>query len=235
MVYAISLCCFAWCGGVQGKKYNNTEEGIIRGIQEGYRVIEIDVGITSDNEYVLTHRFRPDDEIIFEKRPTLAEFLVQGAPEDETALSLQTFIDKFTETNTYFLIDCAHGIEEGVFDWFRDNVSNEQRRHFIFQVHTPVMLKHVFDAGVFENIHYNGHVSEIVSVLDLLKECNVHTCSISDEEIISENALFMRIIDSGLHVIAYTINHERRLKKLIGLGVSGCFSDYITPSKLYNL
>ena len=82
-------------GGGQNGRYLNTEEGIIRGIQLGYKVIEIDIGITSDNESVLTHRFRPDDEVVFDHRPTLSEFLSFGAPVGETALSLNLFLQKF--------------------------------------------------------------------------------------------------------------------------------------------
>lgn len=119
--------------------------------------------MTSDNEIVLTHRFQPDGEIIFSHKPTLKEFLDIGAPEGETALSLQSFFQKYSKADCYFLIDCAHGIEEIVCNWIGKNVNPEVRKHLIFQVHTQSMLYNIYKTGVFENIHYNGEARAIIT------------------------------------------------------------------------
>lgn len=217
-----------------GYRYNNSKESIEQAILQGYKIIEIDIGITADNELVLTHRFSPDDEVIFDSRPNLNDFLSYGALEGETALTLRQFVKLCRETNVFYIIDCAHGIEDMVCDWMHNNVSLDQRKYFVFQVHTPELLKKIYEKKVFEHIHYNGTISHIRSIMTLLKTCNVHTCSISDNEIMSNMDSFKKLVESGLHPIVYTVNHTRRLKRILGAGASGIFSDRLQPNDIYN-
>lgn len=217
---------------MDGYKYNNSKESIEYAISQGYKIIEIDIGITADNELVLTHRFSPDDEVIFDSRPKLNDFLSYGALEGETALTLKQFVKLSIGTNVYFIIDCAHGIEDMVCDWMHNNVSVEQRRYFIFQVHTPELLKKIYKKNVFEHIHYNGTIAHIKSIMPTLKMCNVHTCSISNDEIMPNIDLFRKLVESGIHPIVYTVNHTRRLKRILEFGASGIFSDRLQPNDI---
>lgn len=218
-----------------GHRYSNSKEGIIDSIKKGFSVIEIDIGITSDNYLVLTHRFMPDDEICFEKTPSLADFLKKGAPCGETALSLSDFFECFSDSPVYFILDCAHGIEEKTCRWIKDNIQPERRKHIIFQVHTQSILMKIYNMGVFEYLHYNGNCRDVLDSLSLLKECNIHTCSIADEELVSSNTDLCKVVNSGLHVFAYTINHKRRLESIIPLGVSGVFTDCLTLSDIVSI
>ena len=221
--------------GGTGHRYSNSKEGILSSIEKGYSIIEIDIGITSDNVLVLTHRFMPDDEICFESRPSFKEFLKRGAPYGETALSLKDFFDCFSNSSVFFILDCAHGLEENVAQWVKDNIAPDKRRNLIFQVHTQSLLLKIYKMKVFEHLHYNGSCRNIVESIYSLKECNIHTCSIADEELFSSNVDLLKIVNSGLHVFAYTINHKRRLESLISLGVDGAFTDTLTMEDVNDL
>lgn len=215
-------------------RYNNSQEGIERGISEGYKIIEIDVGITSDNVFVLTHRFEPDDEIIFENKPSLDEFLNQGAAVGETPLTLEQFTDTYCQNmdnGIYYIVDCAHGIELDVAQWLSKNVNDNSREKLIFQVHTIKLLEKVYEMKAFVHIHYNGSANEISQILPKLYKRNVLTCSISDREINKSNHDLEFIVKSGLHVFAYTVNHKRRLSHDLELGVMGVFTDSLLPEK----
>lgn len=219
-------------GGLNSKKYNNSKEGIIRGISEGYRIIEVDIGITSDGILVLTHRFQPDEERIFDVKPTFDEFIINGVPKGETGISLSDFFNMFSRQGTFFLLDCEHGTENLVIKWIKENKTREDCKNIIFQVHTLKMLKKVYKESIFDNIHYNGSSLDIAANLNMLRKCNVHTCSIADEEISENNIYLRKIINSGLHVMVYTINHMRRFNRVLELGVSGCFSDFLVPNQI---
>ena len=220
-------------GAANGRRcYSNSEEGIIRGAENGFKVIEVDVSRTSDGCFVLSHRFRPDGEIIFDKTPSLEEFLREGASENETALTFQDLLRRFGSKNVFFLIDCTHGTEAEFCQWISENTEISQRSCLIFQVHTPQMLKKVYDAGTFRYIHYNGTSEDVVRHLGLLQKCGVHSCSISDEEISDNNSSLDQLIRSGIHIIVYTVNHQRRLEKLLQKGIGGVFTDVLTPDSL---
>ena len=222
-------------GGLNQRKYNNSREGICRGIDKNYKVIEVDISVTADRIPVLTHRFMPDDERIFEQRPLLSEFLSSGALEGENAITLELFIKDFSDSDPYYLIDCQHGTEDVVIEWFEKNTSKQQRQKVIFQVHSINSLKKVYHKSVFANIHYNGSSMDVISNIKQLKKYNVHTCSMSDDEFTSNKEDVLSIIGTGMHVFAFTINYERRLRKLVELGISGCFSDFLSPDVFKNI
>lgn len=219
--------------GYNGCKYNNSKEGIDHGISAGYKVIEIDVGITSDSFFVLTHRFEPDGEIVFCKRPSLKEFLEEGALEGETALSLEQFVNLYRDNSTVsFLIDCAHGIEYEVAKYLATLCDDTFLDKIVFQVHTLKMLKQISSIERYKNLHYNGTSKEILEILPLLKKYNVHTCSIADKEICYDNNDIIQIINSGMHVFSYVVNHNRRLQYDLDMGIRGFFTDAINPCSI---
>ena len=219
-------------GGRNGARYNNSKESILRGIELGYRVIEIDIGETRDGKYVLTHRFRPDDETVFTEKPYELEFLNGGAIEGETALNLEMFVSLFLNDSQYYLIDCAHGIELKVCRWFEENATSLQRKNIIFQVSDIVTLKHVFEMNVFENIHYNSSTKDIFENLIQLERYGVHSCSVDESEIVPQNHYYQKIIDTGMNIYAYTVNQKRRWRYLIDVGVKGCFSDFLIEKNI---
>lgn len=216
-------------GGYNGHRYNNSKEGIDAGIKK-YSVIEIDVGITSDNVLVLTHRFEPDDEIIFDSKPTLDEFMKNGALEGETPLSLKQFVNFYNENDSvYFLVDCAHGIEMKVASELVKICDEKFLDRLIFQVHGIELLKKISNMKRFKNIHYNGTLNEISQMLHVLRENNIHTCSVMDREIAPENPALICVKESGIHIFSYVVNHNRRLQRDLKLGVDGVFTDVLSP------
>ena len=114
----------------------------------------------------------------------------------------------------------------------QENTTSDMRKHLIFQVHTPNMLREVYETRLFNSIHYNGEAADVLEIVNLFKECNVHTCSISDEEISVNIQALMQLIHLGIHVIAYTVNHRRRINKLKYLGIDGVFTDFLAPDEL---
>lgn len=79
-------------GGINGYVYTNSKEAILQSIASGYRVIEVDVSMTSDGVPVLSHDFRPDHEQLFNSLPTLEVFLNTPMECNLTPLTLSDFV-----------------------------------------------------------------------------------------------------------------------------------------------
>lgn len=85
----------------------------------------------------------------------------------------------------------------------------------------------MYDSNRIKNIHFNGTKSYVLESLPLLYKYNVHTCSISDDEVNANDDTLKHIISSGMHVFVYVVNHTRRRKNLHALGITGVFSDFL--------
>lgn len=96
---------WAHAGGGRLHTYGNSKEAIEDSISKGLKVIEVDVDLTSDGVPVLSHRFRPGNQIQFDHRPTLSEFLSAPINGCYTPLTLQGLFDEFKSFDGYWAVD----------------------------------------------------------------------------------------------------------------------------------
>ena len=212
-------------GGINGLSYLNSEEAIRSSIEAGAKVIEIDVSLTADGVPVLSHDFMPDHEIMFEQRPTLAEFLSNPLPGNQTPLTFDAFIEKFGGWEGNFLIDTKMHDELAVAYWLEEHCPAEVRNRFIFQIGSKRLLEELSRKKIFSFLHYNGKTIErLEQMLPLLRKYNVHTVSISDDAITGKDSL-ENLCGAGLHVYVFTVNHRRRMDYVLKAGASGVFTD----------
>ena len=92
---------WAHAGGGCLHTYGNSKEAIEDSISKGFKVIEIDLDLTSDGVPVLSHRFRPGNQIQFDHRPTLSEFLSAPINGRYTPLTLQGLFNEFRTFDGY--------------------------------------------------------------------------------------------------------------------------------------
>lgn len=189
-----------------------------------YKVIEVDLALTKDHIPVLSHRFSFDNEICFAEKPDLSTFLKFPFANNYTPLTLDEFYKKFFDFSNFFLFDCAFGDEKEIYKFIK-KYPNEFLKKIIFQVHNINFAYSVYRDNFVGYIHYNfSTIKQAYRNINLLKKMNIHTISISDDQILNNTCLNV-FKDNNIYVFAYTVNHQRRLKFLLNAGVSGVFTD----------
>lgn len=93
-------------GAFKGSKYTNTLEAITESISKGYKLIELDLMLTSDGEIVAMHdwniwRNKTGSQIAI---PTLRQFLDAKALDGTTHLDLQAIIKIFKDNSDLILV-----------------------------------------------------------------------------------------------------------------------------------
>lgn len=235
---------WAYAGGGSLHKYGNSQEAIDESIKNGFRVIEIDVSLTSDRVPVLTHWFKPDDQIEWDSTPTLAEFKGRLINERFHSLTLKEFFDRYENSDVYFSIDPNHMVAKRMdFDllgYIRDNASEGFQRRIIYQVYRLDDLLKVHEAGLpFASIHYVLSFGlddswAIPYLIRVFTECGVRSVSFSDRPITKELKEVVRAFnDANIRISVSGVDYKYRVEKLMGIGVR-CFNTRRLLPNMFN-
>ena len=231
---------WAHAGGGYPILYGNVKECFDQAIANGYRCLEVDVGVTTDGVPVLTHFFRPNNENLYAKLPSYDEFIKTPIADKYTPLTLADFFNLYGTFDGWFFLD---GVTFGTGFNFREyfsNISESVKKKIIIQVFKFGDLFSLLEDNPFGGIHFSG-VNGIGTVdflrpllIKVLKLSGVQSVSISDWEVsgknirnvvadFKKNAIVVSI--AGVNTLTYYF----RLRKI---GVDCIDSDYLTPSDI---
>ena len=239
----------AWAHGggiVDGLRYTNSKEAIEAAISNGFRVIEVDVSITSDGVPVLSHFWQPNGENQFDgKTPSLKEFMGVNICDQLTPLSLSDLFAQYDQWDGWFSIDPpARGAASGDFDlveWMCENLTEQQRRKVIYQIYLEDDLARFAETGSpFGALHYcadpyarSGQEWKIALLAPILPNIGCFSVSYNGNSPISQRK---SVVDtcraSGLVVSVFGVNTISRYKMWKEAGASCINTDSLIPKDL---
>ena len=225
---------WAYAGGGALHNYGNSVEAIDESIKRGYRVIELDVSLTSDGVPVLTHWFKPDNQIEWDDIPSLSDFKNMPINGQFHSLTLRELFERYEKADVFFSIDPNHMIAKKMaFDllgYIKSCASVEFQKKIIYQVYRSEDLLKVKAASLpFASIHYVVQFGEdefwkIPYLIRQLTECGVRSVSFADRPLSDSFrnavALFNK---AGIVVSVSGVDYVPRAEKLMGIGVK-CFN-----------
>ena len=237
---------WAYAGGGHLHQYGNSLEAIDESIKLGFRIIEIDVSLTSDNVPVVTHWFRPDNQIMFNQTPTVEAFKKTLINDKYHGLTLKELFDRYDDVDVYFSIDPAHLValqsEFDLVSYIVQNASVKFLNRIIYQVYSiPELLRLRQLSLPFASLHYvleclnNGKNDfwMIPHLMPYLTACGVRSVSLRDRPVTYElidainafNAVNIRVSVTG-------VDYKNRADELLKLGVS-CFNTRLLTPNLF--
>ncbi len=237
---------WAYAGGGAARRYSNSREAIQESMRRGFSVIEVDVSLTKDGIPVLSHWFRPDNQIMFEKDPTYDEFKATLIDGRFHTLSLGELIDAYPDPPVYFSIDPAFIVStRSRFDlvsYLMKRSPLSFLKKVIYQVYSLSELKRIqalspgfaslhFVLEVLNN-NYNNYW-KIPYLLPYLIEAGVRSVSMRDRRI-SEGMrdAIKCFVDANIRVLVTGVDYKDRAVKLLELGVS-CFNTHLMEPALF--
>lgn len=231
---------WAYAGGGRLHFYGNSKEAIDDSIKLGFKVIEVDVALTADGQPVLTHWFRPNYEIQFDRRPTLQEFLATPVNGRFTPLSLKQLFEVYGGYEGFFSIDPWFIHREGQkFDlpgYIESVTTVEQRSRIIYQVPDFGVARRI--AGRFASCHFS-----LPDDLDRKNGCwkvpyyiaavtanDIHSVSLGDREITPLTVdLVRRLRSANVHVSIAGVDSVARYWKWREVGADIVNTRLLTP------
>lgn len=238
---------WAYAGGGHLHQYGNSIEAIDESIRRGFKIIEIDVSLTSDGTPVVTHWFRPDNQVVFDRTPTLAEFkgnLVNGKYH---TMSLKELFVKYDDSNIFFSIDPAHLVAlHQDFDLVRyimENASVDFQKRVIYQVYTLMELERIKRlAPPFASLHYvleflnnkNGDYWKVPYMIPFFVDGGVRSVSLRDRPVTQAvKDAIAAFNESGISVSVTGVDYMDRARRLMAIGVR-CFNTRLLEPGMFN-
>lgn len=229
-----SISTFAYVahagGSCDGYLCTNSLEALISSVQDGYRLIEIDITKTTDNFFVLNHDWSGiSSRVAFAQdiRVTNKEFLNYKLYNRFTTMNLEMLINFLDRYEDVRIITDTKGRDYSALFYISENYK-EYLSHFIPQV---------YSFASFDSIKQLGYSDIIIALYDMplslrsdadevckqAKRLNPYALSIPDELISKEYA---KVLGSyNINYFVHTVNDRERIEELKELGAYGVYSD----------
>lgn len=232
-------------GGIDGYSYSNCLEGFLENYEEGHRIFEVDMELTSDGKIVLWHgwnrqfcsKYRKD------RTPTYTEFMNSRIYDEYTPMDLEALLklmDQYPDVR--IITDSKHSSSTIVKKQFKAIVSTAKRLgipevldRFIVELYTKDMYK------VVEGIH---HFKEYILTLYKLlgkapsKSRLQNLASFCRKNGINTIAMYAKwwnpkytgyVKSYGIDLALYTVNDPDEAQEYFNEGVNALFTDFLPP------
>lgn len=247
-------------GGINGRTSTNSLEAMNLSADSGYRIIEVDLSLTSDEELILLH-WDADTGETLEIEP-----ICENSGGD--ALSLNVFQNmkicrKYTpmtgkdlvqwmkkHPSIYIMLDSKYSrIEELKLQYQRlteiCNFDSKLLNRFIVQIYDTESFECIMDTYSFPNIIYAAyrHAEKKEEYWEqVASECSekgIKVVLMGREYVATRKHAFRPYIgilkENGLLVCVYTVNTITELERMVNAGADIIISDYLTENDLQYL
>lgn len=209
-------------GGIDGKIYTNSLEAINQSISNGFKMIEIDLLVTSDNYYIGGHynwsSFKKklsmkdkNDEAL-----SLADVKKKKVFGKYSPILIDQINDIFSDnTNLYLVTDKDNNFNKMLSDFKFDN------KRLIVEVFGRENYFLSIDQGI-KNPLFNATVSDFDFILDN----NIKLISVHQNELIKNKKKFRKLRDKGTFIFTYTSNEKKFINDYIDEYFDAIYTDF---------
>ena len=216
-------------GSIYGYRLTNSLEAINNAYSNGFRLIELDFQITSDEKYVLLHDWESMAyRMLFEEgQLTHDEFLASPAFADLTLLDLDKLVlwlDDHPDCRIITDAKCEN------LPFLTHLSTLESKDRFIPQAYSYEEYKAArelgFDDVILTLYAMNSPVREITSFI-----CDQKPFAVTIPETVLSEELLTQVSDVGVVVYTHTVNDLSTFEKWRELGLHGIYTDHFIPNK----
>lgn len=230
-------------GEVDNISYTNSLEAFEYNYNNGIRIFEVDLVMTSDNHLVLRHYWNEKElnKNNFSKKLTLKEFNDSKILGKYTPIDLEKLL-VLLETNkdVYFILDIKETDREVVkrcFEYISEKLKSENIEivnRLIPQVLNPEMYYDAKKIIDFPLIYYGLYTTNVKEeeerIINFVEKEKIFAVSMWDY---SYNDKFAkRLKDLGAKIYIHTINSKEDAIKFLEKGVDGIYTDIIKKEQL---
>lgn len=219
----------------------NSLEAINRAVDLEFDVVEIDIGLTSDGIPVLTHNFRPNNEMMFDETPTLSQFLATKLLNGETPITLDRLLADHAESEVRFSIDPCHCTASFDLPTYLERYASASfLKRVIYQCYSLDDLYRFANGHRFGALHYTLQHDIfrenqwcVPQLIETLVATGVRSVSLEDQSITSAvREIVGRFSQEGFTVSVSGVNDLARCRKWREMGVSCFNTDRLLPREV---
>ena len=230
-------------GGYQGYKYTNTKEAFAHAIACGFRYLETDLFLTTDEQLICAHGFKEEDclncglpyEPWYTTGMTREKFLALQIHGMHTADAFFLYEKMKEYPDLYLEIDmkrlnaekATHYAVRLVETFAHDE---EVLGRLLIQVNSEEMHEAIdavyhFPYYQFNVVRKRYEVGQLKDILSYCREKGICSVALKGEYALPENIALVK--DAGLSLLVYTIDSRKRAKEYFAMGVDTICTNYI--------
>ena len=231
-------------GGLNEKNYLNSIDGFYSNYNNGYRIFEMDLRLTTDNIPVGRHKWGPNLSDPLSKGGyavsyhTFKQIPLYGRYTPTAFLDILNLMQKYPDF--YLMTDTKGSKTTTVKKQFTALVHIAKRAgkekyldRIIVQIYNDKMydtVKSVYPFKHFLYTTYKQHKETYYHILKFCKKNKIEAITSPEADINDYRMALVRKF--GLYSYTHTINDSYNTKELMKLGTYGVYSDFVTPSNI---
>ncbi|WP_342479111.1 phosphatidylinositol-specific phospholipase C/glycerophosphodiester phosphodiesterase family protein [Paenibacillus sp. FSL H7-0350] len=236
-------------GGINDKAYTNTKDAFIANYEQGTRIFEADLLLTSDEQLVARHEWTTGMSKKLGQQEVLppekqGEVLTHDEVMNSPVLELYSPLDIEKIINlmeiypdTYIVTDTKELEPQQVTKQFQLIVEAARKKdpalleRIVPQIYSREMLEVVKQVYAFPEIIYTLYQTEDSDevVIEFVKQTGV---DITMPTTRATKSFVRNLKKSGAKVYVHTVNDEQEIVELSRLGVNGFYTDFIPENDL---
>ena len=232
-------------GGIDGHSYSNCLEGFLENYEEGHRVFEVDMQLTSDGRIVLWHDWNRQFCSKYKKgrTPTYAEFMSSRIYDKYTPLDLEALLELMAQyPDIYIITDSKHSSSTIVKKQFKAIVStarelgiDEVLDQFIVELYSKDMYSVVEDIyhfreyilTLYKMLGRAPSKSKLQNLASFCKKNGINTVAMYASWWNPKYKGYVR--SYGVDLALYTVNSTYEAQAYFDEGVNALFTDFLPP------
>lgn len=218
-------------GRVKGLTYTNSKEAMDESYKNGYKLMELDMEWTTDDNLVLIHDWDGYVETAFgvgQKRYSTEEFMNFDMIEGLTQMSVDTLADWLRENEGIYIVTDIKKDNVKALQLISDRYPDLVDR-FVPQIYRFDQYVGTRNAG-YKNIILTLYISNYTDseILDFADRYNLMAVTMPIDR--AKTDLPKLLNDNGVYVYSHTINDLDLENELLPFSVNGFYTDDILPN-----
>ena len=228
-------------GGIDGKDYTNSRQAMEYNYKKGFRVFEVDINLSSDDELIAWHSFSKDNlkdmkipTKYSSKRPTLSEFKTLKPYGKYTTMSFKDIVNYMEDHRDMYLIIDSKSTKDAtirkVYEKIVQEASGDVLSRIIPQAYNDSTYKRILNVHDFDSMLFTCYTMNKVNEDRITNLCAFNGIKVlTIDSKLYTKSLVDKCNAKGIKLYMNTYNNKKTVDKLRKSGVYGFYTDFLNP------
>lgn len=230
-------------GGIDGKSYTNSPQGLEHNYKKGFKVFEVDLDLSSDGELIAWHSFDKKSlkemglpEKYATHKPTVAEFKSQksyGKYNTMTFKDVVSYMQKYKDI--YMVIDLKQAEEDKIRKVYNEIVEDAAGDYNVLdriipQIYNASTYNEVMKIYNFKSASFTCYKMSKIDENEITNYCAMNGIKVLTVDYrFFTPSLVEKCNARGIKLYMNTYNDINEVNRYKKKGVYGFFTDFLTP------
>lgn len=239
-------------GGINGFTYTNAWEAFVANYEQGTRVFEVDLLLTTDDQLVARHEWTGNMSKLLGQLDVLpankqgvvldyAEFMDSPILNIYSPIDVEKMLDLMQHyPDAYIVTDTKEMKSDLIEKQFTLLTEAAQRRdpalldRIVPQIYSQTMLDEINKVYSFSDVLYTLYQSKDndEQVIDFVQRTGIDITMPASR---ATKSFVKKLNNAGARVYVHTVNEEDEIRELYRMGVDGFYTDFVPEDDLNNL